>query len=104
MIDWLLSIFRNYWPAILILLGIGYLIYGFFEDEIFVGILLLAIFSGLGILFFIYTPAEVWGWLWQLGLVKFLFDGAWYEITLKVTGAIAATGMALRILIIGLRK
>lgn len=96
----MLNIFQSYWPAILILFGIGYLIYGVIEDEIAIGIILLVIFSGLGVTFFIYSPSEVWTWLSGYELIQFLFSGKWYEITLKVAGALGAIGMVIRTIVI----
>ncbi len=102
--DWVFVLFRTYWPALLILMGLGYLIYGIVEEEIAVGIICMVLFGGAGILFFLYTPSEVWAWLSEIDVVRFLFTGVWYEIALKVTGAIGAIGLILKVVIGALRE
>ncbi len=88
------DLFQTYWPSILIVLGVGMLIHGVLTDEIGQGVFLLLFWGGLGVLFFFQGPREVWDWLTQSEVAQFLLRGAWYEVVLKIAGAVGAIGLA----------
>lgn len=44
----------------------------------------------ISVLFFHYDPTQLWHWIREREVVKWLFAGAWYEILMKTTGFIGS--------------
>jgi len=99
MTDWIASVYQAYWPAILIFAGLAGAVWGILSGNIFECIFNLVFWAGLGVLFFVYSPQEAWTWLNGFTWFNFLVSGAWYEVLLKVTGAIGAVQMITKILL-----
>jgi len=91
--DWAIDLLKSYWPAIFILVGIGCFISGILEDEIGFGIFGLLFYGAIGVVLLVLTPGRIWAWLVGFAFFQFLITGEWYEIVLKVGGAIGVIAL-----------
>lgn len=49
-----------------------------------------SISGGVSALFFLYEPSEVWHWVHEQEVVKWLLAERWYEVLMRLTGFIGA--------------
>ncbi len=97
LVIWLSEFFLVHWPYSLILLGLFCLVYCIFDMEPAVGVFSLIFYAGPGVLFLFVPASDVWSWLVQFEAIAWMVEGRWFEVAIKITGAIAAIGMLFRL-------
>jgi hypothetical protein len=55
-------------------------------------------FGGVSALFFLYEPTEVWHWVSEQEVVKWLFAGPWYIVLGKLTGFVGSIAAVIKYL------
>lgn len=83
------QILARYWPALLIILGIGWLWYSIVGKRfgVFSGLLGLLTLGVVGVMFLIYSPNRIWSWAFQSDLtLNLVSEGIGILVTILFVG------------------